>query len=88
MLAVDGALFRTPDTPELRDHFGSGNTSTQRQTPFPMLRLVALMNVRSHVTMDARISPYRRSEMRLSETFMDQIPDHSAPLFDRGFWGG
>lgn len=86
VLAVDGALFRTPDTPELREHFGSGNTSTQRQTPFPMLRLVALMNVRSHVIMDAQISPYRRSEIRLSETFMDQIPDHSVTLFDKGFW--
>ena len=44
VLAVDGALFRTPDTPELREHFGSGNTGTQRQTPYPMMRLVALMN--------------------------------------------
>jgi len=48
VMAVDGALFRTQDTPELRAHFGSGNTSTVRQTPYPMLRLVALMNVRSH----------------------------------------
>ena len=39
VMAVDGALFRTPDTPELRNHFGSGNTSTKRQTPFPMLVL-------------------------------------------------
>ncbi|MDR9866020.1 IS4 family transposase, partial [Pseudomonas baetica] len=59
VFAVDGALLRTPDTPELRDHFGSGNTSTDRQTPFPMLRLVALMNVRSHLILDAQLSPYR-----------------------------
>lgn len=44
VFAVDGALLRTPDTPELRDHFGSGNTSTDRQTPFPMLSLVALFD--------------------------------------------
>ncbi|EGH49782.1 Transposase, IS4 protein, partial [Pseudomonas syringae pv. pisi str. 1704B] len=37
-----GALLRTPDSPELREHFGSGNTGTNRPTPFPMLRLVAL----------------------------------------------
>ncbi|WP_137823894.1 IS4 family transposase [Pseudomonas sp. D(2018)] len=86
VLAVDGALLRTPDTSELREHFGSGNTATERQTPFPMLRLVALMNVRSHLILDAQLSPYRRSEMRLADAFMQQIPDHSVTLFDKGFW--
>lgn len=87
VFAVDGALLRTPDTPELREHFGSGNTPSERQTPFPMLRLVALMNVRSHVILDAQLSPYRRSEMRLADEFLQQIPDHSVTLFDKGFWG-
>lgn len=86
VFAVDGALLRTPDTPELRDHFGSGNTSTERQTPFPMMRLVALMNVRSHLILDAQLSPYRRSEMRLADEFLQQIPNHSVTLFDKGFW--
>ena len=87
VLAVDGAVLRTPDTPALRDHFGSGNTSTDRQTPYPMMRVAALMNVRSHVVLDAQLSPYRRSEMRLAETFIDRIPDHTVTLFDKGFWG-
>lgn len=87
VFAVDGALLRTPDSPELREHFGSGNTGIERQTPFPMLRLVALMNVRSHVILDAQLSPYRGSEMRLAETFVDQILDNSITLFDKGFWG-
>ena len=86
VFAVDGALLRTQDTPELREHFGSGNTSTDRQTPFPMMRLVALMNVRSHLILDAQLSPYRRSEMRLADEFLQQIPDHSVTLFDKGFW--
>lgn len=87
VFAVDGALLRTADTAELRAHFGSGNTSTERQTPFPMMRLVALMNVRSHVMVDAQLSPYRRGEIRLAEAFVQQIPDHSVTLFDKGFWG-
>tara|TARA_B100000508_G_scaffold52272_1_gene40534 strand:- start:11 stop:1342 length:1332 start_codon:yes stop_codon:yes gene_type:complete len=86
VMAVDGALFRTQDTPELRDHFGSGNTSTNRQTPFPMLRLVALMNVRSHIMLDAQISPYRRGEIPLAESFLSSIPENSVTLFDKGFW--
>lgn len=87
VFAVDGALLRTADTAELRDHFGSGNTGTERQTPFPMLRMVALMNVRSHVLVDAQLSPYRRGEMPLAEAFLQQIPDDSVTLFDKGFWG-
>ncbi|MBD3756259.1 MAG: IS4 family transposase [Gammaproteobacteria bacterium] len=86
VLAVDGALLRTPDSPELREHFGSGNTSTERQTPFPMLRLVALMNVRSHIVLNARISPYRRGEIPLAADFFSTIPAHSVTLFDKGFW--
>lgn len=87
VMAVDGALFRTQDNKALREHFGSGNTSTERQTPFPMLRLVALMNVRSHTIVDAQISPYRRGEIPLAERFLESIPDHSVTLFDKGFWG-
>jgi len=87
VLAVDGALLRTADPPELRAHFGSGNTGTERQTPYPLMRLVALMNVRSHIMLDARLSPYRRGEMRLAEDFIEKIPDRSVTLLDKGFWG-
>ena len=86
VFAIDGALFRTPDTPDLREHFGSGNTSTERQTPFPMLRLVALMNVRSHVITNAAISPYRKGEIPLAEDFIEGLPNHSITLLDKGFY--
>lgn len=32
VFSVDGALLRTHDTLELREHFGSGNTPTDRQS--------------------------------------------------------
>ena len=73
VFAIDGALFRTPDTPPLREHFGSGNTNHEQQTPFPMLRLVALMNIRSHVIADAAITPYRKGEIRIAEAFIEGI---------------
>ncbi|MBO2672840.1 IS4 family transposase [Shewanella indica] len=87
VFAVDGALFRTADTPELRDHFGSGNTSSDRQTPHPVLRVVTMMNVRSHVIVDAAISPYRRGEIPLAMPFIDSLPDNSVTLLDKGFYG-
>lgn len=51
-----------------------------------MMRLVALMNVRSHVLLDAQLSPYRRSEIRLADDFLSRIPEHSITLLDKGFW--
>ncbi len=87
VLAVDGAIFRTPDTPELRDHFGSGSSASPRQSPYPILRLVALMNTRSHIMLDAQISPYRKGEIRMAESFVSRIPDRSVTLLDKGFWG-
>ena len=86
VFAADGALFRTQDTPELRAHFGSGNTSTDRQTPYPMLRLVALMNTRSHILANATISPYRKGEIPMVSEFVATIPDHSVTLLDKGFF--
>jgi hypothetical protein len=38
---------------------------------------------RSQLAGDGR---YRRSEMRLADEFLQQIPDHSVTLFDKGFW--
>lgn len=86
VFAVDGALFRTQESAELREHFGSGNTSTTRQTPYPMLRLVALINVRSHVFASAAISPYRKGEIPLASEFVGAIPANSVTLLDKGFF--
>lgn len=86
VFAIDGALFRTADTPELRAHFGSGNTSTPRQTPYPVCRVVTVMNVHSHLLLDAQISPFRRSEMPLATEMLNGLPDNSITLLDKGFF--
>lgn len=44
LFAIDGAQFRTPDEPELCEYYGSANTSTEWQSAYPVMRLVALMN--------------------------------------------
>jgi len=79
-------VFRSQETTELREHFGSGNTSTTRQTPYPMLRLVALINVRSHVFATAAISFYRKGEIPLASEFVDAIPADSVTPLDKGFF--
>ena len=51
-----------------------------------MLRLVTLMNVRSHVIANAAISPYRKGNPLASE-FIHSLPDKSVTLLDKGFFG-
>ncbi len=85
LFAIDGALFRTQDTVELRDHFGSGNTTGKRQSPYPMLRLVALMNLRS-ISSPMPLSSLSAHEMPLAETFIEGIPGCSITLLDKGFF--
>ncbi len=36
--------------------------------------------------LDAQISPYRRGEIPLAESFLSSIPENSVTLFDKGFW--
>ena len=72
-----GPCSGTQDMPELRAHFGSVTPPTNRQTPYPMLRLVTLMNVRSHVIANAAISPYRKGTpgQRVHSLIAGQVSD-------------
>ncbi|ENW9131364.1 transposase [Escherichia coli] len=83
---MDGAQFRTPDAPELREYYGSANTSTVRQSTYPVMRLVALMNLGCHILLNAVTAPYQRSETVLAHTMLATIPDHSITLFDKLFY--
>ena len=49
VFAVDGTLFRTPDTSELASHFEYIKHRPDRHTEYPMVRLCALMSLRSQV---------------------------------------
>ncbi|OAT14615.1 transposase [Buttiauxella noackiae ATCC 51607] len=86
LFAIDGAQFRTPDEPALREYYGSANTATERQSAYPVMRLVALMNLGSHILLDAATAPYRRSEILLAQSMTSTIPDNSITLFDKLFY--
>ena len=86
LFAVDGAQFRTQDEPELREYYGSANTATERQSAYPVMRLVALMNLGSHILLDAATAPYRRSEILMAQSMITALPDNSITLFDKLFY--
>lgn len=43
------------------------------------------MGLSSHLLSESVIGRYG-NEMRLVETLVEQVPDNSVTLFDRGFW--
>ena len=50
------------------------------------MRLVALMNLGSHILLNAVTAPYRRSETVLAHSMLATIPDNSITLFDKLFY--
>lgn len=81
--AVDGTSLRVPDTAENRDHFG--NASGRTPSAYPMVRVVGLMAVRSHLLAAARFGPYNTGEQSLAAELWSEVPDDALIILDRNF---
>jgi hypothetical protein len=81
--AVDGTSLRVPDTAENREHFGHANG--RGPSAYPMVRVVGLMAVRSHVLASARFGPFNTGEKVLAAELWPEVPDDSVTILDRNF---
>lgn len=87
LYGVDGTTLAVADSKENRDHFG-GQTSGVDKIPsgYPIVRVVALVNLRSRLIADARIGPYvGSSEPSLTDDLLASVPDNSLFISDRNF---
>lgn len=85
VLGVDGTTVRVPDSAENRSHFGGQNGSAERGTSgYPLVRVVTLMALRSHLLLAASFGPYA-SEVVYARDLWPRIPDTSLTIVDRGF---
>jgi hypothetical protein len=85
LYGVDGTKLLVPDTPENAAHFGRSQ-SKHGQSAYPMLRMAALMALRSHMLASAAFGPYARSEHYLAAELWSAVPDNSLTIVDRGFF--
>jgi len=90
LYAVDGSKLRVPDSLENRAHFGGHHNATagsrqRNESGYPLLRVVALMSLRSHLIAAAQFGPYRHSEINYAKELMGSIPDNSLTILDRLF---
>lgn len=85
LLSVDGVVWRTPDTAENRERYGSARNQ-QGDTGFPRVRRVCQMELTSHLLVSSACAGYHSDEMKLAEQLLESTPDHSLTWFDRGVY--
>jgi hypothetical protein len=86
LYGMDGTTLRVADSPENRDEFGSANAGGGRGiSGYPLVRVVAMMALRSHVMSAFRFGPYTTGETVLARELWDDVPSDSLVLIDRGF---
>jgi hypothetical protein len=81
---VDGTSQRVPDSVDNRTYFG-GPTSPRGESAYPLMRIVALMALRSHALVAARCGPYEKSENAYAAELWDAVPNDSVTVVDRLF---
>lgn len=83
--AVDGVVWRTPDTKDNDEHFGrTGNKTTI--SDYPQVRMVCHMELTSHLLNGASFDSVSKSEVDLTVPLIDNAPSNSLTIFDRGFY--
>jgi hypothetical protein len=88
LYGVDGSSVRVPDSAENRAYFGPSVTGRGRgESGYPLVRLVALMALRSHLLAGVRFGPFATGEIGLAQSLWSQVPDDSLTIIDRNFLG-
>lgn len=81
---VDGSTLRVADSEETRTHFG-GPSGARGESGYPLVRVAALMGLRSRILAAAEFGSYSDSEIALSAALWKAVPDDSLVVVDRGF---
>lgn len=91
LYGVDGTTLRVADSDENRAHYGGQDTGreaegqTERRGGYPLVRLVVVMALRSHVIAGAAFGPYGTDERSYARSLWTGLPADSLTLFDRNF---
>lgn len=85
LFAMDGTTLRTHDTAENREHFGAQLYSSGAIASYPQVRGVTLTALPTHIVHSAAFGPYGTNEMLYAKQLIDQVPNDSLTVFDRGF---
>jgi len=86
LFGVDGTALRVPDSPANRAHYGGHPAgSGHGDSGYPLARVVALMELRSHLLRAAAFGPHGAGEYAYADRLWAAVPNDSLTLVDRGF---
>jgi hypothetical protein len=91
LYGVDGTTLRVTDSDENRRHFGGHDSGRhaggrdERISGYPLMRLVVVMALRSHLLAAATFGPYGVDERTYASSLWESVPDHSLVLVDRNY---
>lgn len=86
LYGVDGTTLRVPDSPENRAQFGGHPAgSGHGESGYPLVRVVALMELRSHLLRAAAFGAHRAGEYTYAAQLWAAVPNDSLTIVDRGF---
>lgn len=82
----DGSTMRVPDSSENRTEFGGQKAPAGRgESGYPLVRVVAMMALRSHILSAFRFAPYSTGETTLARELWREMPEDSLAIVDRNF---
>lgn len=85
LYGVDGSTLRTADSDANNAYFGRQACGTQAPSAYPIVRIVALMALRSHLLAGVCIGPYNLGETTYAKELWGKVPDNSLTIVDRGY---
>lgn len=86
LYGMDGTTMRVADSPENRAAFGGQNAGGGRgDSGYPLVRVVAMMALRSHVLAAFRFADYATGETTLARGIWNEVPENSLVIVDRNF---
>ena len=89
LYGVDGTTLRVADSVENREQFGGHDSGRheggrdERTSGYPLMRLVVVMALRSHLLAAAAFGPYSVDERTYATSLWETVPDRSLVLLDR-----
>jgi hypothetical protein len=86
LYGVDGTTMKVPDSEHNREHFGLASGGDRGDSGYPLLRMTALMALRSHLLAKAAFGPYGNGEYHYASQLWGSLPDDSLCVVDRNFW--
>jgi len=84
--AIDGSICTLPETPELRNKFGTQRGGSKKNPTYTcQTRLMLMHDVLNKMVIKSELHPLSKAEVSVAYDWVEQLSDDSLYLFDRGF---